>query len=331
MHQVRSKSKLGARRALFAVLLAILSLGSVFPGVFFGAEPLPFARVISGLVGKGGERVGLIVWQLRLPRVFLGFFAGAALSLSGAVMQGVFRNPLASPYLLGVAGGATAGAAAAVVLGLRPFLPLPLAAFAGGVLAAFLVMRLARTELGLILAGIALGSLFSALTSFLLFLAAGHRRLEEILFWTMGSLGRADWKGVELLAPVVIAGALFLGAWARRLDALSLGEEGARFLGLEPRALRHLLLGAAVFLTASAVSLTGTIGFVGLIVPHMVRLVLGPGHRALIPAVALAGGTFLVWADVFARTVLAPAELPVGVVTALVGVPFFLFLLRRAR
>ena len=301
------------------------------PGVFFGAQPLSVSQVISGLMGKGGEKVGLIVWQLRLPRVFLGFFAGAALSLSGAVMQGVFRNPLASPYLLGVAGGATAGAAVVVVLGLRPFVPLPLAAFAGGLLSAFLVMRLSRTELGLILAGIALGSLFSALTSFLLFLAAGHRRLEEILFWTMGSLSRADWKGIGLLAPLVVFGALFLGAWARRLDALSLGEEGARFLGLEPRALRHLLLGAAVFLTASAVSLTGTIGFVGLIVPHMVRLILGPAHRGLVPAAALAGGTFLVWADVFARTVLAPAELPVGVVTALVGVPFFLVLLRRAR
>jgi len=245
-------------------------------------------------------------------------------------MQGVFRNPLASPYLLGVAGGATAAAAAVVVFGLRSIFPLPLAAFFGGILTAFLAWRLGRTELGLILAGIALGAVFSALTSFLLFVAAGQRRLEEILFWTMGSLSRADWAGIRLLAPAVVAGTIFLWALARRLDALSLGEEGARYLGLDPRALRRALLATAVFLTSSAVSLTGTIGFVGLVVPHMVRLVLGPSHRRLLPASAFAGGVFLVWADAFARTILAPAELPVGVVTALVGVPFFLFLLRRA-
>jgi iron complex transport system permease protein len=330
LYKVSPFRKTVTHHLLVFALLSALSLGSVLAAVFLGPAPLSFSQVVAALLGKGEDKARIIVWELRFPRASLGFLAGAALSLSGAVMQGVFRNPLASPYLLGVAAGSTAGAAAAVAFG-PSFFPRPVAAFLGGICAAFLVWKLGRTELGLILAGIALSSLFSAATSFLLFLTAGNRRLEEILFWTMGGLSRATWPDVRLLAPIVAGGTLLLWAWARRLDALSLGEESARFLGLEPRALRRILLGGAVLLTASTVSLTGTIGFVGLIVPHMMRLVLGPGHRKLLPSSALAGGVFLVWADVFARLVLAPAELPVGVVTALVGVPFFLFLLRRAR
>jgi len=272
------------------------------------------------------------VWGIRLPRAALSFLVGAALSLSGAVMQGMFHNPLASPYVLGVAGGAAAGAAGVIAAGIRGVVPVPLGAFLGAAVAVAAVYRLGRggrSGLGLVLAGVAVGSLLTAVTSFMLFLAAGDRRLAEIVFWTMGSFGRADWPRVGLLAPVVAAGFLALWVLGRRTNALALGDEGARYLGVDPVRLRRLLLFWATLLTAASVSAAGTVGFVGLVVPHLARLAVGPDHRALLPVAALGGGILLVWADALARVVLAPAELPVGIVTALIGGPFFLWLLRR--
>jgi len=260
----------------------------------------------------------LIIRQIRLPRVLLGFLVGLSLSLSGSVMQGLFRNPLASPYVLGVASGASAGAAAVIALGFSGPVALPLGAFLGGALAVVIVCRLARVEggrssdFGLILGGVALGAVFSAGTSFLIFLTAGDRRLSEILFWTMGGLGRASWRYLWVMFPIAFFGALFLWAAARELNALALGEEAAFHLGIDPERLKKAVLAAATLL----------------ITPHVMRLLLGPDHRALLPATALAGGIFLVWADAAARTVMRPTELPLGIITALIGAPFFLYLLR---
>lgn len=275
----------------------------------------------------------LILWEMRFPRAVLSFLVGAALALSGGVMQGVFHNPLASPYVLGLAGGAAAGAATVIVLGIQDRFPVALAAFLGAVAAVLVVYRLGRrgeAGLSLVLAGVAVGSIFSALTSFLIFLAAGEdRRLAEIVFWTMGSFVRADWARTRLLAPTVAVGLVFLWILGRRINALALGDEGARYLGVNPVQLRRLLLFLTTFLTAAAVSVAGTVGFVGLVAPHLVRLALGPDHRVLLPVAALVGGLLLVWADALARTILSPVELPVGIVTAFLGGPFFLWLVWR--
>lgn len=287
----------------------------------------------SAHAGIDPELARLIVHGVRLPRVLLGFFVGAALALCGGVMQGLFRNPLASPYLLGVASGASVGAALVIALGWQGPVALPGGAFLGGALAVALVYRLSQrsgrtSPLSLILAGIALGAIFSAFTSLLIFLSAGDRRLSEIVFWLMGSLARARWPYLWVMAPLVALGSVAIFAFSRELNALALGEEGARHLGLEPEHLKRLLLGLCTLLVGAAVAFAGTIGFVGLIIPHLVRLLLGPDHRALLPAAALSGGVLLVWADALARVALRPTELPVGIITALMGAPFFLYLLR---
>lgn len=324
-----------SQRLLLAILIG-LALFSLVSGVTVGSVKISLGESLRLVFApnSGSEVHGLIIHQLRLPRVLLGFLVGLSLALAGGVMQGLFRNPLASPYLLGIASGASTGAAAAIALGFRGPVALPLGAFLGGALAVSLVYRLAQTRTGrsstlsLILAGIALGALFSAVTSFLLFITAGDRRLSEILFWTMGSLGRANWRYLWAMLPVAGLGALLLQISARELNALALGEEGARHLGIEPERFKRALLLVTTLLTSTAVAFAGTIGFVGLVTPHAMRLILGPDHRFLLPASALAGGIFLVWADAAARTALSPAELPLGIITALVGGPFFLYLLR---
>jgi len=321
----------------FFVALTGLAGATLLLAITIGPVAIPLGEGLRLLLRPDGSLQALIIHELRLPRVILGFLVGASLALAGGVMQGLFRNPLASPYVLGIASGAAAGAAAVIALGFRSPPTLPLGAFFGGALAVVLVYRLARTKegrstgFGLILAGVALGAAFAAVTSFLLFLTAGDRRMSEILFWTMGGLGRANWRYNWVMLPVALLGALLLQATARELNALALGEEGAQHLGIAPERLKLVLLAVTTLLTSTAVAFAGTIGFVGLITPHAVRLVLGPDHRALLPATALAGGIFLVWADAAARTVMRPAELPLGIITALIGAPFFLYLLRTRR
>ncbi len=324
------------KRKLFFVLLGSLVVITLIVAVTIGPVNIPLGESLSLLVHPQGNHsvYGLIIHRIRLPRVLLGFLVGLSLAISGGTMQGLFRNPLASPYVLGIASGASAGASAGIALGFQGPLAIPLGAFIGGSLAVALVYYLARTRAGrstgygLILAGVALGAVFSAVTSFLLFLTAGDRRLSEILFWTMGGLGRAGWPQFWVMLPVALLGTIFLQAMARELNALAIGEEGAFHLGIEPERLKKILLIVTTLLTSTAVAFAGTIGFVGLITPHIMRLVLGPDHRILLPATALAGGIFLVWADAAARTVMRPAELPVGIITAFVGAPFFLYLLR---
>ncbi len=308
--------------------LSILLVGAVATGIAIGAVPLsPFDLDSTHL---------FILTQIRLPRVLLAALVGGALALCGAVMQGLFRNPLADPYLLGIASGATAGAALVIALHLDSYLgALPLGAFLGGLLVVGIVYRIAKTRVAqldnyaLILAGVALAALFSAVTSFLLFYGGASQDARRLIFWILGGLGGAQWLYVlGLVGTLLVTGAVLL-LFARDLNALSLGEEMAAHLGVEPRHLRKILLLAVTVLTAVAVAVSGTIGFVGLIVPHILRLIVGPDHRMLLPTSALGGAVLLVLCDALARTVLAPAELPVGIITALLGAPFFLFLLRR--
>ena len=324
--------------------LAVGLLASLAVGVAVGPvaiSPGESLRIILAQLGLGGVGVldaahRLIITQIRLPRALTGALIGLILGLCGTVMQGIFRNPLASPYLLGVASGASAGAALVIVLHWQlGGMGLPLGAFLGSTLAVISVyrlgMRAGRTSpYGLILAGIALGALFSALTSFLITLSSGTQ-LREIVFWLMGGLGRSNWHYLRLLIPVALGGAALVLALSRDLNALALGETGARHLGIEPEQLRRFLLALVTLLTGAAVAISGTIGFVGLITPHALRLIVGPDHRLLLPAAALAGAAFLVLSDTLARTLLSPVELPVGIITAFVGAPFFLYLLVSSR
>ena len=313
-------------------------MGGVLAGLGLGTTPIPAGRLLAYAVGDRDALSPaelLIVGRIRLPRVLFGLLVGGALAVAGGVMQGLFRNPLASPYTLGLAGGASAGAAVVITTGLAQgrLWALPGGAFLGAAASALAVGALARTRKGtpplaLILAGIALASLLSAVTGALIYFANPQEK-GAILVWTMGGLDRATPAALAYLVPLVVGGIVVVLAFARDLDILALGDEQASHMGIVPGRVRFVLLGATTIMTAAAVATAGPIGFVGLIVPHALRLVLGPSHARLLAASALAGGAFLVWADLGARLVLRPVELPVGLITAFLGVPFFLYLLRR--
>lgn len=279
-----------------------------------------------------------IVWDIRLPRVVLAGLVGAALALAGATYQAVFRNPLADPYLLGVASGAGLGASIAIATSLSVsyyhFSPLTLMAFAGALLAAGLAYSLARVGrmvplTTLILAGVAIGSLASAGTSFVL-MTNGERAL-SILAWLMGGFGTSNWEKAWLVWPYLAPAAAVILMHGRTLNIMQLDEEQAQQLGVNVEQVKLLLISAATLTTAAAVSVSGIIGFVGLIVPHTVRLLWGADHRHLLPLSMTAGAAFLILADLLARSVMPPQEVPVGIITALCGAPFFLYLLRQRR
>lgn len=298
-------------------------------------------RGLAGVLGLGAGTTesgvwDTIVWQIRLPRVALAAAVGAALAVAGAAFQGVFRNPLADPYLLGAASGAGLAAAAAMAYGAA--LPLglavgvPVAAFLGATATVVAVVALARQGwsvpvVPLVLAGVVVGSALSAGTSFVLISA--REQSAGILAWLLGSLSFASWDRLWVALPMVAVAVLLTLAAARGLDVLQLGESSAAQLGVPVEALKLAVVGAATLATAAAVSMAGVIGFVGLVVPHAVRLAFGPEHARLVPLSAVWGAGFLVLADLVARTALSPLELPVGVVTAVVGAPVFLVLLRR--
>jgi iron complex transport system permease protein len=322
---------------LGALVLAIAG------GVAMGPVLIPLnetMRILSGLTFFASDidpTHALIVDQVRLPRVLLAALVGFTLAACGATMQGLFRNPLADPYLLGIASGATAGVALVIILR-WDWLPLalPIGSFLGGLLVVTLVYRLSQGRVGrfdnltLILAGVALAALFSALSSFLLYLA-NNEETRRIVFWVLGGLGGAQWAHVQLLFFIVLIGMIVLLCYAREVNALILGEEMATHLGVPPAQLKKILLLGATLMTAGAVAFAGTIGFIGLIIPHAVRWFVGPNHRVLILVSGLCGATLLIACDTLARTVVQPAEIPVGIITALIGAPFFLIVLRKQR
>jgi iron complex transport system permease protein len=296
---------------------------------------LPFVHVDSGL----SAREAAILWELRVPRVVLGGLVGAMLAVAGAAYQGVFRNPLADPYLLGVAAGAGLGATLAVAyLPFRdgwPTSPIPLAAFAGALMAVVATYGLgrsgtrSRTTATLILAGVAVASFFTAVQTYV---QQQHAEtLREVYAWILGGLGTVGWQQVVLILPYVGVSALALLLHGRLLDVLALGDDEAESLGVPATRVRLAVVGAATLGTAAAVAVSGLIGFVGIIVPHAIRLALGSSYRIILPLSAIFGAAFLILADLLARTALAPAEIPIGVITAFVGAPFFLVVLRRTR
>ncbi len=315
-------------RTLSILLLALCSL---LAGLFSGSADLSAVEVWRALAGEGADTTLAIVWQLRLPRVAAAFACGGLLALAGALFQALLRNPLADPYILGVSGGAAVGALSAILLGLAA-LAVNLAALAGALAAIALVFILSRNGTGwdmhrLLLTGVVLAAGFGAMVSLLLALAP-LLETRGMLFWLMGDVAQAQAPG---LAWAVLATALILAyGLAPGLDVLALGEAKARSLGVAAAPLQGALYFVASAATAVAVMECGTIGFVGLIVPHALRLAGVAGHRRLLPLAALAGGSFLVLADTLARSALAPQQLPVGVLTALLGVPAMLILLRKS-
>jgi len=336
----------GAVWPRFALGAAVLA-AAVFLGLAMGPASIPLdatARILlSHLPGAGLDADvpatwRTIVWDVRLPRVLLAGITGATLAMSGAAYQGVFRNPLAEPYLIGVATGAALGATAVVVLDVNVsaggLSALPLAAFAGAVISVVAVYGVARVgntvpATTLILAGVALSSLATALTSFLMLQDTSNTL--SVFSVVLGSFNTASWTKVAWVLPYAIPSAAVILAHGRLLNVLNLDEEQARALGVDVERTKLLLLGAASLASAAAVSVSGTIGFVGLIVPHAVRLLWGPDNRALLPMSIVLGAAFLIGADVIARMADRPSEVPVGIITAFCGVPFFLYLLRRAR
>ena len=323
-------------------LLALVLVG--LAGLALGTVSIPLGDTIAILAHRLLAWPGAPTWpatsetivlELRLPRVLLAMAVGAALGIAGATLQGLLRNPLADPYVLGTASGAALGAAIAVLLPLQVgLLGLGLGqllAFGGALVAVTLVWRLSRASqlgslTGLLLTGYAVGSLLAAGLAIAMYLSGAQ--LRQIVAYLLGSFAQASWQQVAVATPLILVGGLVLALRARTLDALLLGDETAAHLGLEVARERALLLGLAALVTAAAVATAGLIGFVGLVVPHVVRLLVGPGARQLLPLSALFGAVFLAGADLIARL---PGELPVGIVTAVVGAPFFLFLLRRVR
>ncbi|MEV7438408.1 FecCD family ABC transporter permease [Streptomyces griseoviridis] len=324
------------------LLLALLALVPVAASM--GAYPVPVTDVLAsvqhriGLGGTGLDRVAeSVLWNVRFPRIVLALLVGASLGCAGALMQGVFGNPLAEPGVIGVSSGAAVGAVGAIAFGLT-FLDnwtVTLFAFVSGLATALLVYTMSRsggrTEVvTLILTGIAVNAFGGALIGLFLFFA-DTAAVNQITFWQLGSLSAATWPKVLAVLPCAAVGLAVAPLYSRRLDLLALGERPARHLGVDVERLRIVLVLVIALLTAAAVSVSGIISFVGLVVPHLLRMAAGPGHRFLVPASALLGALVLLAADLTARTVAAPAELPLGVLTALLGSPFFFWLLRRTR
>lgn len=320
-------------------LLVAALLVSCLVALAVGAYSIPLGEVVAALWrGVTGEPLTVadsVIVDIRAPRVALAVIVGASLATAGVVMQGIFANPLAEPGLVGVSSGAAVAAVVAIVLGLTAigFWILPLAAMIGGLLVTAGVYIMARVEgrtevVTLILTGVAVNAFAGALIG-LLMSVSDDAELRSITFWTLGSLSAATWSTVLLVLPLAAVGLLVAPRLARSLDLLALGENTAAHLGVDIERLRKVAIVLTAALTAAAVAVAGIIGFIGLVVPHAVRLVLGPGHRLLLPASALAGATLLVLADLMARTVVAPREIPLGVLTALIGSPVFFLLLRR--
>ncbi|WP_409239263.1 FecCD family ABC transporter permease [Streptomyces sp. PA5.6] len=333
----------GRRLAVLTVLTVALGAATL-AGLAFGSVRIPTAQVVEILTGRAEPSpFRTIVLDVRLPRVILGATVGAGLAVIGTVLQALVRNPLADPFLLGVSSGASVGAVCAIVLGsvfglgaaLSTTVTIPAASFAGALISLILVYALARGGSGgfatgrLILAGVAVSYILTALTSLILVTADSADHLKEVLYWTLGGLGSARWDMLALPCAALVVGTALLMSMARPLDLLLAGEEGATVLGLDAARFRVGVFVLASLLTGVLVAYSGAIGFVGLMVPHAARMLVGAAHRVLLPVVALMGAVFLVAADLAARTVAAPQDIPVGVLTALTGGPFFLWLLRR--
>ncbi|WP_121439888.1 FecCD family ABC transporter permease [Salisediminibacterium halotolerans] len=333
---------------MYAAAAVFLS-GASMLSLFYSSVTVPVASIVQIIFERGigldlgltaSESEGRIIWDIRLPRVMLAMCVGASLALAGAAFQGLLRNPLADPYTIGVSSGASLGAVIVIffqlsLAGLGAF-TLPLAAIASGfatLLIVFGLVQLTSRSLAIetvILAGIIISSFIGAIISLIISLG-DQDAMTQIIYWLYGSVGMRGWGYVQLLAPFMVVGAVILFVHYRELNAMALGEEAAEHIGVNVKRGKVFILIGASLLTGAAVAVSGTIGFVGLVIPHLVRILTGPNHRHVLPLSFIVGGGFLVLADLAARTIIAPEELPIGVLTALIGAPVFALLLIRKR
>ncbi len=323
------------KRLIILILFIILIFSMIFSlgiggGSFQVSDLLSFFQPSSLSLSEK-----TILFEIRLPRLILTVLVGAALSLSGAVLQGLFQNPLVDPYVLGISSGGAVGAIVAILSGISlGFITLPLFSFIFALATTFLVLRLGKigTKMPLeimLLAGVAIGFFFSALISLGMFLAGEN--LHQMVFWMMGGFWNSSWNKVITLLPLFIIGIPIVFSYSRELNAFLLGEKVAESMGVDVEKTKKILLLVTSLLVAGSVSVSGVIGFVGLVVPHIIRIIIGDDHRQLLPASFFLGSSVLLWADIFSRTLLHPVELPVGVLTSLMGAPFFIYLLRRKK
>ncbi|WP_397221621.1 FecCD family ABC transporter permease [Nocardiopsis lambiniae] len=331
--------------AVAALVLALLLAASTLPAIGLGTALIPpaetarylWAALTGGAIAPDEVTRYQIIWNIRTPRVVLAALVGAGLGAVGVAVQALVRNPLADPYILGVSSGASVGAVTVGVLGalaaLGPY-AVSAGAFLGALTATLLVHLIARspagiTPLRLVLTGVALSFGFQAIMSVIIYLAPGNEATATVLFWTMGGFGAATWGSLPVVAVIVLAGLAALHTMSRRLDATALGDETATSLGVDVDRTRRVLFLITALMTGAMVAVSGAIGFVGLVVPHVVRILVGAAHRRVLTIAPLAGAVLMIWVDLVSRTIAAPRELPLGVLTALIGVPVFLTLMRR--
>lgn len=350
-----------SKRIVTNIMLVILLVLSVFLAAMFGSigpigpgRPywMPPEAVFDILTGGGGgwpDIYNVVVLELRLPRIILAALVGCGLGVSGAIMQALFKNPMADPYILGLSSGAALGAGVTLALEVSVIsfvmfgyvvtmtstsILLPILTFAGALGTIMMVYNIARmggkvhTDT-LLLSGIAVSAFFGAIVMFLLFISG--QQFKSLFFWMLGGFGASTWGQVAVMGPIVLVGVVVTAVYSRDLNLLLMGEESARTLGMRVERVKLQLLVMASLIAGVSVAFAGIIGFVGLIIPHMIRLVVGPDHRGLIPASAFAGALFMIWVDTAARTIMAPSEIPVGILTAMCGGPFFIYLLRTSR
>ncbi|OGF48738.1 MAG: hypothetical protein A2044_08320 [Candidatus Firestonebacteria bacterium GWA2_43_8] len=333
----------------YILLGLILLIAIIFLGIFIGGVEIAPKEAVKIMLSKipvikesfpagGGDNISDILLKVRIPRVLIALLVGAALSVSGAVFQGLLKNPLADPYLLGVSSGAALGAAI-IILSSLPFfffgIPVvPFAAFAGALLSMFLVYGLARTKgkislHTLLLSGVIINFSFSAVI--MLIITLSNKGLAEVVVWMMGTLNNTNYDLLPYITPAALLLMFIIYMFSNDLNIIAVGEETAVYLGVKTERVKKILFILTSMLTALAVSVSGLIGFVGLIIPHIARMIVGPDHRVLIPFSAILGGIFLILSDMLCRSVIAPSEIPTGVVTAILGGPFFLYLLKRKK
>ncbi|RCW41172.1 MULTISPECIES: iron ABC transporter permease [unclassified Halanaerobium] len=328
------KNKLISIYSLTILLIFLIGIISLMIGSTF----IPFSDIILFLKEDAdlSATTGLILQDIRLPRIILSLLVGSGLAVAGAVFQGVIRNPMVDPYIIGISAGAGTGVTLAFLLGLKFSIAginsVPIFAFLGSVATVFAVYQLARVDnklpvMTFLLAGVALSFILNSVMSFLMVIRTEN--LHKIIYWLMGSLAAASWSDIYMILPYFIIALIIIIFYLKELNIILLGEENAVHLGVNAEKVKLIMLGAASLLTASVVSVSGSIGFIGLVIPHIARMLVGPDHRKLMPLAAFLGGGFLLISDNIARSIMPPLELPVGIITAIAGGPYFIYLLRK--
>lgn len=339
---MRDEEDINKKRFLKIIIFSVISLFIVFIiSISIGSSYIPFQDIIKILFGFGEnnlETQKIIVNNIRLPRVIMSFIVGSGLAIAGVIFQGIIRNPMADPYIVGISAGAGTGVTLAIVLGINFTIwgigTLPIMAFIGAILTVYAVYNLARVNnkvpvMTFLLAGVAVGYVLNAFTSFLMVIGANE--LHQIVYWLMGSIANSNWHEIKMILPYYIIGLLPVSFFLNDLNIILLGEENAQYLGVDVEKVKLILIVSATLITAAVVSVSGSIGFVGLIIPHITRMLVGPDHRKLLPFAAIFGGIFMMVSDDLARFLLSPLEIPVGIITSLAGGPYFIYLLRKKK